>query len=197
MGADSRTRMLLSASYLLGRRGLHGTSFRDVIEHSGAPRGSIYHHFPGGKAQLMTDAIRLLSTQGADSAPDLDRDPVYILWNVIQRWVDLLRDSDFAAGCPVLAVIADGFDGDEDLAKAASDFFAMTQLAVGYGLAQRGVEAERARRAASLLTSSIEGAVMLCRAHRSLDTLQDVGVELEAYLRDLLPAGTEGDLRRD
>jgi AcrR family transcriptional regulator len=192
--------MLLSASYLLGRHGLHGTSFRDVIEHSGAPRGSIYHHFPGGKSQLMTDTVRLLSSQGAEAPLDLEADPVCILWKIIERWVDLLRDSDFAAGCPVVAVVADGFDGDAELAKAASDFFAMTQLAVGFGLARRGVEPDRARRAASLLTSSIEGAVMLCRAHRSLDTLQDVGVELEAYLRGLLPAEparTDGDLPGD
>lgn len=186
MGADSRTRMLESATYLLGRRGLHRTSFRDVIEHSGAPRGSIYHHFPRGKAQLMADAVRLIGKTGAKEPVETDGDPVGTLWRVIDRWIDHLTESHFTAGCPVIAIIADGFDDDAELTTAVSDFFAMTHLAVSYGLTQRGVAEDRATRAASLLVSSIEGAVMLCRAHRSLTTLRDVGVELEAYLRALI-----------
>jgi AcrR family transcriptional regulator len=187
MSADSRTRMLQSTAHLLGRRGLHGTSFRDVIEHSGAPRGSIYYHFPGGKAQLMTEAVRLIGQVGAEGPFDPDEDPVGTLWRVIGRWIDLLRETDFAAGCPIVAVIADGFDGDDGLTEAVSDFFAMTHLAIEHGLVRRGVDDARAGRAASLLTSAIEGAVMLCRAHRSMTTLTDVGAELEDYLRALLP----------
>ena len=49
---DSRTRMIASAAELFREQGYSATGFRDVVEHSGAPRGSIYHHFPGGKAQL-------------------------------------------------------------------------------------------------------------------------------------------------
>src|SRR5690242_6969839 len=120
MGADSRTRMLDSTTYLLSRRGLHGTSFRDVIAHSGAPRGSIYHHFPGGKAQLMADAVRRICQTSAEAPVVLDEDPVVTLRRVVRRWVDGLRESDFAAGCPVVAIVADGFDDDLDLETAVS-----------------------------------------------------------------------------
>jgi AcrR family transcriptional regulator len=50
--SDSRNRMIQSAALLFREHGYSGTGFRDVIEHSGAPRGSIYHHFPGGKEEL-------------------------------------------------------------------------------------------------------------------------------------------------
>src|SRR3954464_6044166 len=53
-----RERMIQSALVLMGEHGVEGTSFSQVIEHSGAPRGSIYHHFPGGKAQLVEEATR-------------------------------------------------------------------------------------------------------------------------------------------
>jgi AcrR family transcriptional regulator len=58
MATDSRERMVRSAAYLFRERGYSGTGFRDVIAHSGAPRGSIYHHFPGGKVQLAQEAVR-------------------------------------------------------------------------------------------------------------------------------------------
>ena len=50
--------MIVSAALLIRERGVEATSFSDVIDHSGAPRGSIYHNFPGGKAQLVEEATR-------------------------------------------------------------------------------------------------------------------------------------------
>src|SRR2546430_4337245 len=58
MPGHPRERMIRSALYLMGEQGIEATSFSQVIEHSGAPRGSIYHHFPGGKAQLVEEATR-------------------------------------------------------------------------------------------------------------------------------------------
>ncbi len=58
-GLDTRTRMIISATELFRENGYSGTGFRDVVAHSGAPRGSIYHHFPGGKTELAEEAVRL------------------------------------------------------------------------------------------------------------------------------------------
>ena len=58
MSLNSREKMIVAAQELLSERGYAGTSFGDVIERSGAPRGSIYHHFPEGKQQLVTEAVQ-------------------------------------------------------------------------------------------------------------------------------------------
>src|SRR5256886_15404708 len=58
MPGHPRERMIQSALVLMGEQGVEATSFSQVIEHSGAPRGSIYHHFPGGKEQLIEEATR-------------------------------------------------------------------------------------------------------------------------------------------
>src|SRR4051812_49001651 len=55
---DSKKRMVESAALLFREQGYSGTGFRDVIGHSGAPRGSIYHHFPGGKSELAAETVR-------------------------------------------------------------------------------------------------------------------------------------------
>ena len=66
MERDSRMKMIESAAILIGARGVNATSFADVIEASGAPRGSIYHHFPEGKAQLVEEAVRWVGEQVAE-----------------------------------------------------------------------------------------------------------------------------------
>src|SRR5436305_14802456 len=56
--SDAKERMVRSAARLFSVRGVDGTSFADVLEDSGAPRGSIYHHLRDGKRQLAEEAIR-------------------------------------------------------------------------------------------------------------------------------------------
>jgi len=184
MGSDSRTRMLVSAAELLRERGLSRTSFREVIEHSGAPRGSIYHHFPGGKGQLMQDAVRFAGAVGEDvlTLDAGENDPVVFLRRFINQWASSLRESDFRAGCPIVAVVTDGFEDDGDLRTAASDVFDSWHGVVAAVLRRRGVTPAQARRTATMVVASVEGAVVLCRAHRSTTPLRDVGKELESYL---------------
>ena len=57
MATDTRTRMIEATALLLRRRGYHGTSLNDILSASGAPRGSLYFHFPGGKDQLVIEII--------------------------------------------------------------------------------------------------------------------------------------------
>ena len=59
--SDARDRMIQSAALLFRERGIEGTAFADVLQRSGAPRGSVYHHFPGGKQQLAEEATRWAS----------------------------------------------------------------------------------------------------------------------------------------
>src|SRR3954451_2534010 len=91
--SDGRQKMIESAAVLIRERGVQGTSFADVLEHSGAPRGSIYHHFQGGKTQLAEETVRWAGdfiVAGAVAALDED-DPVAALDTFRRQWTDILR----------------------------------------------------------------------------------------------------------
>lgn len=101
--ASPRERMVRSAAVLIRERGAHPTAIADVLAHSGAPRGSAYHYFPGGRTQLLCEAIDYASDHVAGR---LDRaaDTAELLDDMITKFRDQLLDSDFRAGCPVVAV---------------------------------------------------------------------------------------------
>src|SRR6059036_1384349 len=87
--SDARTRMIQSAALLFRERGVEGTAFADVLEHSGAPRGSVYHHFPGGKLQLAEEATRHAGdfiAVGLAAALEHD-DPITALETFIDVWI--------------------------------------------------------------------------------------------------------------
>ena len=182
--SDSRNRMIQSAALLFRENGYSGTGFRDVIEHSGAPRGSIYHHFPGGKEQLAAetvawaaDVIERRIARAAQSG-----DPIAALGIFVESWRDVLEDSNFRAGCPIVAVAAEA-DAGSTATDAAAAAFTRWQDLIGRTLLDAGVSRTDARRLATTVVAAIEGAILLCRARRDIRPLRDVHRALEAALR--------------
>ena len=177
---DARDQMIRSAAALIRERGVEGTSFSDVLAHSGAPRGSIYHHFPRGKAQLVEEATRYAGevvAKGLARALDGD-DPAAALRTFVATWEAILRGSDFEAGCSVVAATLEGDRSPAARERAAAAFAGWEELYAG-ALERRGVVADRARSLATLAVAAIEGAVILARAQRSPEPLRRVAHELE------------------
>jgi AcrR family transcriptional regulator len=172
--------MVQSAALLFREQGYSGTGFRDVIEHSGAPRGSIYHHFPGGKAELAAETVRYAGSvvSGQIERRARDGDAVAVLHVFVSLWQRLLEESDFRAGCPVVAVAVEAHD-DDALVTATGEAFAGWERILAASLRRSGVTRARARRISTLSIAAIEGAVVMCRAQRSTQPLFDVGRELE------------------
>lgn len=182
-----RERMIQSALVLMGRHGVEATSFSQVIEHSGAPRGSIYHHFPGGKAQLVEEATRYAGdiATGALAGGLKNDDPIAAVKGIVGFWRRVLHDSDFAAGCPVLAASLEN-RGLPGAREAASEAFARFQDVHFQLLTRAGVPADRARSLAAIAVSAVEGGIILARAEHSNRPLERVLDELTTLFDDAL-----------
>src|SRR5689334_24236611 len=74
MSSDTRAKMVAGAADLMSRRGVNATSVREVVRHTGTPRGSISHHFPRGKQQLIEDAIAFAGRQVSGPLRELTRE---------------------------------------------------------------------------------------------------------------------------
>jgi AcrR family transcriptional regulator len=184
IASDSRDRMIQSAALLFRENGYSGTGFRDVIEHSGAPRGSIYHHFPGGKEQLAADTVvwaaGVIERRIARAAQN--GDPIAALGIFVDSWREVLEDSNFRAGCPIVAVAAEADAGSTAIDAAAAAFTRWQDL-IARALLDAGVSRTDARRLATTVVAAIEGAILLCRVRRDIRPLRDVHRALEATLR--------------
>lgn len=180
----TRDRMLLSAVELIRERGVAGATIDAILARCDAPRGSVYYHFPGGRTQIISEAIGFAGTwitnmiDGASAAADTGE----MLHGVVDFWRKVLRYSNFEAGCPMMAVAVDGIAEDPSLRPPTADVFAEWRVAVTTHVIADGVDPERARRFANLAIASIEGAVMLCRVDQSTAPLDDIEQELAALL---------------
>jgi AcrR family transcriptional regulator len=179
-----RERMVISAALLIRERGAHPTAIADVLEHSGAPRGSAYHYFPGGRTQLLCEAI---DYTGAYIAARITRasSGLALLDDLIAHYRSELVRSDYRAGCPVVAVTVEAGDPAKQapvIDRAAAAFAQWTDL-IAQRLIADGVSAKRAEELAMLTTTAVEGAIVVARASRDLKPLQSVHDQLRALLQ--------------
>jgi AcrR family transcriptional regulator len=188
--------MVISAALLIRERGAHPTAIADVLEHSGAPRGSAYHYFPGGRTQLLCEAVDYAADYMA-ARLERAKSSLEALDDLFGLYRKQLQHSDFRAGCPVVAVAVEAGDPDKPdqsapLIERAAAAFARWQEVIAAGLLADGVSQPVADGLATLVLSSFEGAIVISRAARDLEPLDRV----HSQLRSLIGAQTAPSARK-
>jgi len=188
VAGETRARMVAGAARLLAERGLQETSFSEVLDLTGAPRGSIYHHFPDGKDQLIASAVDLA---GAHAIALIDRvagkTAQEVTTHFLGMWREVLVRSNYKAGCSVLAVTI--ATDSADLLDHAATVFRTWRLRLAVLLHEGGLLELDASRFAAVLIAATEGAVVLSRAEQSMEPFELVADQLTSQVIELRDRG--------
>jgi TetR/AcrR family transcriptional regulator, lmrAB and yxaGH operons repressor len=180
----TRTKMLVSAAEVMRERGAAGVTIDAVLARSGAPRGSVYYHFPEGRNQILSEALRYSGdsiTATIDAAAD--HGARTLLREFIELWERLLTDGDFLAGCPVVAAAISSDESDQDLTSEAGTILGRWCTALTRAFAKDGFDDDDAASLAVMSISALEGGIVLARSTRSVRPLSQVGDQLEFLIK--------------
>lgn len=181
-GAQTKQRMLTVTASLMRRQGFHATGLNQVIKDSGAPKGSLYFHFPGGKDELATAALDYAAVEWRErlvqAIGDAPRDFVRTIIVVCESLAADLEGSVFTDGCPLATVALEIASENQSIRKLAERHFRDWEAMFAEHLVVGGVEPARAEVLATLVLSSIEGALLLSRTYANTEPLRRVGRQL-------------------
>jgi TetR/AcrR family transcriptional regulator, lmrAB and yxaGH operons repressor len=184
---DGRALLLNGARQLLAEKGYAGMELRDVAERGRAPRGSIYHHFPGGKRQLAVEAAELEGTEIRDLIERwlAERGLAATLTAFGQMFRHRVKNRPERLGCPVAAA-ALARPEDPELAAVATAAFQSWERPIAAALRDEGVSAGEAETFAGLVVSTVEGALVRARAAGDQGPLDSAVGGLQQALAALL-----------
>ena len=169
---DSRSKMIHAASELFRQRGYHATTFSDVVRESGAPRGSTYFHFPGGKAELAREAIARAGDEVEEMTGQAARhadDPGSLVRALAQIFAGRFERSGYQSGCAIATMVLELAPGDEEFSAEFHGVFTRWRAALVNRFEPLGIAPDRAAALADLVISALEGALLLSRAARSTE----------------------------
>jgi TetR/AcrR family transcriptional repressor of lmrAB and yxaGH operons len=177
--------MVETTAALLRRQGYAATGWRTVVEEAGTPWGSAHHHFPGGKEQLAAEAIALGGGQVA-AALRAGLKSQRSVADTIRAWFALsaaaLEASDFTDGCPLATVALETAAQSPTLGDACHEAIASWEALLAEALVEEGTPPDHARKLAITVISSLEGALLLARVHRSTAPLHDAAEVVDEIL---------------
>lgn len=168
-GHPTRLRLLKVATRLFQQRGYHAVGLAEILALSEAPKGSLYHHFPGGKPELAEACIQRIAAAtmaSLDQASASGTDIIGFLRQLGEESAAWLERTDWRDGS-LLAVIGQEQGGDNGLlADAVRIAYQRMEMRLAKWLMQEGVAVARARDIAATIISAHEGAMLLARCRR-------------------------------
>jgi AcrR family transcriptional regulator len=188
MARSTREAILTAAAELMRQKGYGAVGMKDIVTASGAPIGSLYHHFRGGKIEIAREALinagaayALILPTIVDQSTDLGQ----AIEAAFVQAADDMAGTGFANMCPVASVAAEVADTVEELrATSATVFESWIDGGAAY-FAGRGLDGPRARELTLSIISALEGAFVLARTLRSTEPLLAAGRTLGAQYRGI------------
>lgn len=173
-GEATRARLIAGTRELIEAQGYFGTGLNRIVAATGAPRGSLYFHFPGGKDELVAAALTqagreveaLLAGLAAGGAG-----PAALAERLIEAFAERLERSAYTSGCPLATVALEVAGGNEALRTVCAELYAGWQRVLAGRLAAEGLDPAEAEAAAGQVLALLEGAVLLAAVRRSREPL--------------------------
>lgn len=173
---DTRERVLRTAATLFRTQGYHATGLNQVLAEGGAPKGSLYFHFPGGKEQLAVESLQVSGDEFCQALRQADS-----LETALEMLAERLVASDFRDGCPIATVALDAAGESEQIRQACDSAYASWESVIAESLTSQGIKDAEAL--ATTILAAIEGALLLAKTRRDVAPLRQVGAHLMTLIR--------------
>jgi AcrR family transcriptional regulator len=187
----TRDRIVFTSAELFRRQGYAATGLKQISAAAGAPFGSIYHFFPGGKEELGATTLReggafflLLANHYLDEHPDVAE----AISEFFDGAAETLRATDYADACPIATIALEVASTSEPLRIAAAGAFDSWLDALGARFEAAGLGRTEAQSLSLAVLSALEGAFILCRAKRTTEPLAAAREMAVAAIRSALAA---------
>jgi TetR/AcrR family transcriptional repressor of lmrAB and yxaGH operons len=197
---STRDRLIGAMLYVLPRKGYHGVGLAELLAHAQAPKGVLYHHFPGGKSALAVAAIEVVVVQitsSLDALMALYTDPV----DAFSAWMGSaqkkLTGSQYERGCPLATIALETTPDDVDIRRALAQAFATIRDHLAHTLVSAGQGVDPARDLAALMVAAYEGALLQARVAENTDSMQQTSKALFPLLRLSLQAARSTSPTKD
>ncbi len=181
-----REKIILTTCDLLERQGYQASGLNEIIQTSGAPKGSLYHYFPGGKTEIAVEAVQRAAEATAriiqGHLTDYD-DPTEGIRTLLEEIARRVEDSGFAAGGPLMLVALETVTSNEPINQACRQAYQRIQAVFVERLVSAGMGETDAEALALQIVATIEGATLLSRTLHSARPLRGAAVFLAEQVR--------------
>ncbi|MAN47412.1 MAG: TetR/AcrR family transcriptional regulator [Alphaproteobacteria bacterium] len=178
-----RDAILTESIRLFRQKGYAATGLADILAASGAPKGSLYHYFPGGKVEIGAKAVEIAGrtvTRTLETLAEISDGPGDLVARYLEMLAGWLIQSGYRDGCPITTTLLETVPEHQSIREAGSVAFAGWARVLTDAALRAGISEARAVRLAHFAIAALEGALIQCRVSGSDEPLKLAAAELSA-----------------
>jgi TetR/AcrR family transcriptional repressor of lmrAB and yxaGH operons len=182
---NTREQIILAACALLEKQGYPATGLNEIVQESGAPKGSLYYYFPEGKEQIVSEAVRFAGSILVERMRlELAKhdNPIQALYEYIYNLANKVEEKQFAAGNPLTVVAVEAAGSSERISQACCEVYAQMEAVLCERLACCGLSPGEAAARARLTLSGLEGGIILSRVYHTAEPLRILADHMQEAL---------------
>ena len=185
MTTDTRSRILVTMARLIEKQGYHATGLNEIVRESGAPKGSLYYYFPGGKEQIGAEAIleagKIISGRLSNILAQ-ESSPAQAIYKFLMQMAESVESTQFGAGSPLTTATIETAVTCEAINQACQEAFGMILSVFKEKFLAADCTEIEAAELALYVTTVVEGGILMSRTYRLAEPLRLAARHLKAYL---------------
>ncbi|MFD1414286.1 TetR/AcrR family transcriptional regulator [Oceanobacillus jeddahense] len=177
MRKNTKEEIIQTTALLIQEKGYVGTGLKEIIEQSGAPRGSIYYHFPDGKEQIALEAVKWTKEAVISFIQEeltKHDDALTAIQAFVLDSADRFEENRYFVGVPISALILETSSTSEKLRKSCEEAFEAWSQEFMKKLQANGYETETAQKLGTLINTMIQGALVTALASKHAASLRTI-----------------------
>ncbi len=184
--SNARENILQTASELMEKQGYHGTGLNEIIQKSGAPKGSLYYYFPDGKEQLASEAIlragQIVSERFREQTAG-EPDPAKAIHDFLYMIAKRMEETKFYTGSTMTMIAMETVTESKRINKACQNGYTMLIGAFKDKLLSGGMEDSKASEMAEMIIAAVEGGIILSRTYQDANHLRKIADHILGMLK--------------
>ena len=178
---DTKSQIITIATKLFQQKGYMGVGLSEIIRACNLSKGALYHHFPGGKEELLLACLQSMKETITNDVEKIFQ--TYPTMNnattaMIDKLVVDFETEGTITGYTLTSIVSEMGSLNELVRNSCAELYSMLEEIYSNKLIEEGISVERAHSIALMMTASIEGAIMLTLTKQSSDPLKRISSEL-------------------
>lgn len=185
--SNAKEKFIETAYKLFEVKGYTATGLNEILKESGAPKGSLYYHFPNGKEELALESIKLAGERIINNLKrvlGMFDNPIDGIISNFNELAEIIDNNKKMHDMSISLIALETYSSSDVLRAACERVFKSMENLYFEKLINYGLDETKAKEIASTISAMVEGGIVLSLTRKNGEALRILGKQVKKLISE-------------